>query len=505
MKKLNLFVAAFLAMITAIVSVNAEAGDTKPEYVTKESGLFVCTVDTNEEFVEATTVSWKNNNGKDKNCDIIRIASETTITISSEVNIGDKILEIGDDDDASVETLIVTAGGKLIVGQDGAVSASQNSVIEVSDGGIIDSQSSLNLYGKKGTSRVTVKGDGSEIKIHKTSGLEEYAIDDFATVEVLDGGKINITDAQGGINANNINVTDATVEITGTHVDDADELSEMTAGINGVLVTSGNAKLILTGNDIGLALKAGSSIGGNTVADVTGNTTAGIVLKGTEEGSMATIVDNASVTTTDVKLNGKKVKLQLVVDSTDAEFTYTSEENQDYVVLKNGYITDNATGSDINHVLYADHDVTLEQNETVKNTADTAIKVTARDSKNSQTLEAGTKADYQVIKVTIGEEDLILFVNEKLADLNEAGAKKLEEFKTPQEGYTFDGLVNANDETMDENVALTEDVVLTAKFTKIPVVEEPAPNTYDAGLALVGLAVLGLGATVVTVRKLRNN
>ena len=493
MRKSNLFLMGAVAMFAAVTSVNAAAGDSKPSYAENDGGFFTCTVGDAATLEDATTKTW-GTNGK-KSCDEIILTSGSTITVTKELNFGDKILWVGYDDDNTKETLEVSAGGKLTFGQDGAINLSDDGVLSVVDGGVIDSQTSITGVGENGLGVVKVSGNGSTFKIHDTDSSETFGIDEVGTIEVTNGGTIEVTKAVGGINATNITVTDGTLNIH----------ENTNLGLKGKLITTGDSTITVAKNKKGLQLADGSSIGGTTVVEATDNTTGDIILQGKKGNEVVTVTDDAKVTVTKVAKNNAQVTEKLVVDGTGAEFIYTSEENQDYVVLKNGYITDNKENSGINHILYADHDISIDENVTVKNTSTTDIKVTARDSKNSQTLATATQADYKVVKVTIGETDLILFVNDKLTDLNEAGAQKLEEFKTPEDGYTFEGLVDESDNEVDENTIFTTDVVLAAKFTKVPEPEEPAPETLDASCIYVGLAVLGLGATVVTVKKLRNN
>ena len=492
MKKCNLFLMSIVAMFAVVASVNAAAGDKRPDYAVNEGGkYFTCTVGDAETLEDALTMTWGPNGGK--SCDDIILASGSTITVTKELDFGDKILWVGYDDDDTIETLKVAAGGKLTFGQDAGINLSDDGVLSVVDGGVIDSQTSITGLGDNGV--VKVSGTGSTLKIYNNNGSESFGIDEVGTLEVTNGGTIEVTGANGGINAANIIVTDGTLNIH----------DNKNAGLKGKLTTTGDSIITVANNKKGLQLADGSSIGGNTFVEATGNTNGDIVLQGKKGNEVVTVTDNAKVNVTKVVKNNEGVTEKLVVDGTGAEFTYTSEDNQDYVVLKNGYITDNNETTPVNHVLYANHDIYIDENVTVKNTATTDIKVTTRDSKNSQTLTAGEEADYKVVKVTIGEADLILFVNDKLSDLNEVGAQKLEEFKTPEKGYSFEKLVDEDGNEVDENTAFTADVVLTAKFVKIPETEESAPNTLDASLTYVGLAVLCLGAIVVTFRKLRNN
>ena len=66
------------------------------------------------------------------------------------------------------------------------------------------------------------------------------------------------------------------------------------------------------------------------------------------------------------------------------------------------------------------------------------------------------------------------------------------------EGYTTDNYGNVIKEPEEEPEPTPED-------TENPTDEEEAPETLDIGLTYIGLALLGLGASIVTVRKLKNN
>ena len=79
---------------------------------------------------------------------------------------------------------------------------------------------------------------------------------------------------------------------------------------------------------------------------------------------------------------------------------------------------------------------------------------------------------------------------------------------TPKDGYKLGELVvtdadgNTVKVTNGKFVMPKSDVTITATFVKA---DNTNPNTYDAGLTYVGLALAALGLGTISIKKLRKN
>lgn len=377
-------------MLICISSVAAEEAQ-KPDYA--KNG--VCTVDTNDKLVEAANITWKNNKGNDKSCDEIIVKNGISLVLNEELNLGDKLLHIGYEDDNSA-TLTIGAGGKITY-NDGGIYIDEVSTLTVAAGGEINGKTTIMGDGQ-GTGKLIVTG-----KVNISGDQENDGILNL-DVEVSNGGEIAISNMNGGIDAedNKVVVNGGTITVTNNN----------TYGILGKIITEGNAKVVSTGNKKGLRLKADSSFDGTTILTVTGNEM-DIALNDTK-GGVVTIGENAKVTVGSIAKNGNGNKAIITMNGDGVNFIYTSAEDGLIIPINGTISTEDLT------VRYADHDIVVDDNTLVTNTSDKAIKVRTADMKEGTgvTIETGKSEDIQLKKIIVDGKEYTVIVGTNIEDIN---------------------------------------------------------------------------------------
>ena len=421
MKKKFMGVTLAIASMFFIGNVSAETTQ-RPDYA--KGGT--CTVSDFSKFKEALTITWGAQGNK--SCDVVAVADGSTITITEAIEITDKTIWIGYDDETPTK-LQVAAGGKITFDSDSTIILADSGTLEVVNGGIIDGQSSI--YSNN-TGKLIVDGENSKINLHDSAkGSEDGGIFGL-DVEVKNKGSIAVTNMQYGIevtdNNNKLTVDGGTVSVTGSKG----------YGISGNLVTQNDAQVTTTNNNYGLKLKSGSSIGGNTILNSTGNKTGDLALVDNTGGTV-TIAENAQVTVDKIVNGNAKNKATLAINGDGTKVIYNTDENS-LVIPLNGTIT-----TSDNTIRYANHDITITDTVTVKNTSSQPIKIKTSDMKDDTgiTLSANGSNTIQVEKITINGHTYTVLAGTKQEDIkliaNETPTKQKEEAKDPEPktGDTF--------------------------------------------------------------------
>ena len=309
-----------------------------------------------------------------------------------------------------------------------------------------------------------------------------------------------------------------------------------TATIKNISLTGGNAALLVNGSTVtleGTIDVSGNGFGGIELGKGTGVTTEPkLVLK---EGAKLV---NSSESTDKPTVWADKTKATISVNGVSKEFDASSTQ----VKLTVANVEDIApevkveTSKDSN-VAITDGDVadvfneSLKADETLKNLleseGDVTVELVAKDAtatvaetkKFEDALTDGIIAGYVDIDINVTKGNDTKHLTELTQAINLL--VQLPEMPELEEGYerSYYILREHNGKIDKIEATLSEDgsslLFASDKFSKYAVVyvdtkiaedeTEEAPETLDAGLTYVGLAVLSLGATIISVKKLRNN
>ncbi len=369
-----------IVTISMSTSVYAEA-NTKPNYAVNKGGYITCTVADNNQFKEASTITW-GNSGK-KKCDEIVIKEGSTITVSEEINLGDKLLTIGDEQSTTLE---VTTGGKITFDEEGTIQLGDYGILKVISGGIVDGKDSIFGTGENNTGKIIVDGANSKINIHdNTAELGIFGLN----IEVNNQGTIEVSKMSAGIEVTENN----SLTINGGKVITN---NNNTYGISGNL-NSNNGEITANNNkNYGLKLKAGSTIGGNTNLTSTGNSKGDLALTDKNEGEVI-IADNASVTIDSISKGNDNNKTTLKVNGDGSKLNYSSSEEGLVKVINSTVTTAGKT------IRYADHDIEVDETTTVVNTSNSPIKVKTSDMKDNTGITLESNSGEQTIEVLLVE------------------------------------------------------------------------------------------------------
>ncbi len=176
----------------------------------------------------------------------------------------------------------------------------------------------------------------------------------------------------------------------------------------------------------------------------------------------------------------------IVGDVKATETALSHAKNGSKIIIPEDYVAENIT--------------VAEGVEVVLATGTDPYKEVVENEDGTYTIEY-KDADYTALEKAIAdaqEVDKTKYTEETVKALEDAltAAKAVSKTLKANEQATIDNATT----TLNNAIKALAEIVVNE-----PAPEEPAPDTYDGGLSLVGLAVLGLGASIFTVRKLRNN
>ena len=310
-----------------------------------------------------------------------------------------------------------------------------------------------------------------------------------------------------------------------------------TATIKNISLTGANAALLVNGSTVtleGTIDVSGNGFGGIELGKGTGVSTEPKLVLG--EG---TKLVNTSESTDKPTVWADKTKATISVNGVEKTYEATTGNQVKLTIAEVNAIAPEVkvkTEEDSN-VTITDEDVTdifdesLKADDTLKDLleseGDVTVELVAKDAtaseeetkKFEEALTDGTIAGYVDIVINVtknGGEVKHLTELTKAIDL----AVQLPEMPELEDGYerSYYILREHNGKIDKIEATLSEDgsslLFASDKFSKYAVVyvdtkiaedEEEAPETLDAGLTYVGLAVLSLGAAIISVKKLRNN
>ncbi len=309
-----------------------------------------------------------------------------------------------------------------------------------------------------------------------------------------------------------------------------------TATVKNISLTGGNAALLVNGSTVtleGTIDVSGNGFGGIELGKGEGVTTEPkLVLKeGAKLVNSSESTEKPTVwadqTKATISVNGvektyeattdKQVKLT-IADVEDIAPEVKVETSKD----SNAAITDEDVADVFNESLKADETLKdlleSEGDVTVELVAKDATATVAETKKFEDALTDGIIAGYVDIDINVTKGNDTKHLTELTQAINLL--VQLPEMPELEEGYerSYYILREHNGKIDKIEATLSEDgsslLFASDKFSKYAVVyvdtkiaedEEEAPETLDAGLTYVGLAVLSLGATIISVKKLRNN
>ena len=307
-----------------------------------------------------------------------------------------------------------------------------------------------------------------------------------------------------------------------------------TATVKNISLTGGNAALLVNGSTVtleGTIDVSGNGFGGIELGKGTGVSTEPKLVLG--EGAKLV---NSSESADKPTVWADKTKATITVNGVSEEFDASSNQVKLTVAEVKAIAPEvKVETKEDSSVTITDEDVadifdeSLKADETLKDLleseGDVTVELVAKDA-TATVAETKKFEDALTDGIIAGYVDIDINVTKNggevkhLTELTQAInlLVQLPEMPELEEGYerSYYILREHNGKIDKIEATLSEDgsslLFASDKFSKYAVVyvdtkiaEEEAPETLDAGLTYVGLAVLSLGAAIISVKKLRNN
>ena len=372
------------------------------------------------------------------------------------------------------------------------------------------------------------------------------AIEDTSVDSITLKNNIETTEKLNVTHALTIDGANHTLTYTGKFKDNAEtnttwdgvyvlQVYNTTATVKNISLTGANAALLVNGSTVtleGTIDVSGNGFGGIELGKGTGvSTEPKLVLK---EGAKLV---NSSESTDKPTVWADKTKATISVNGVSKEFDASSTQVKLTIADVKAIAPEvKVKTEEDSNVTITDEDVTdifdesLKADEALKDLleseGDVTVELVAKDAtadatetkKFEDALTDGIIAGYVDIDINVTKGNDTKHLTELTQAINLL--VQLPEMPELEDGYerSYYILREHNGKIDKIEATLSEDgsslLFASDKFSKYAVVyvdtkiaedEEEAPETLDAGLTYVGLAVLSLGATIISVKKLRNN